>query len=85
MASKKGSSRDKDIDGIIGAKIRRIRQERGLTQTEVGQLLGVTFQQIQKYESGRASSEYAHGRRDSARLASAADEAIVWGCRRNVW
>src|SRR4051795_8296778 len=39
-------------DAEIGKRIRARRLERGLSQTELGQRLGVTFQQIQKYEKG---------------------------------
>ena len=39
-------------DAEIGKRIRALRLERGLSQTELGNLLGVTFQQIQKYENG---------------------------------
>jgi transcriptional regulator with XRE-family HTH domain len=39
-------------DMEIGKRIRALRLERGLSQTELGNLLGVTFQQIQKYEKG---------------------------------
>jgi transcriptional regulator with XRE-family HTH domain len=35
----------------IAAKIKLARKESGITQTELGAALGVTFQQIQKYES----------------------------------
>jgi len=41
------------IDVEIGYRLRRARMERGLTQTELGALLGLTFQQIQKYENGQ--------------------------------
>jgi transcriptional regulator with XRE-family HTH domain len=51
----KASSRDKEIDGIIGEAIRSHRAEGGLSQRELGESLGVTFQQIQKYESGKNS------------------------------
>ncbi|MFA5952654.1 MAG: helix-turn-helix transcriptional regulator [Hyphomicrobium sp.] len=36
----------------MGQRLREARQSRGLTQTEVGRALGVSFQQIQKYERG---------------------------------
>jgi transcriptional regulator with XRE-family HTH domain len=36
----------------IGQKIRELRARRGLTQDALGKMLGVSFQQIQKYESG---------------------------------
>jgi transcriptional regulator with XRE-family HTH domain len=39
-------------DAEIGRRIRALRLERGLSQTDLGNLLGVTFQQIQKYERG---------------------------------
>ncbi|MCX5571455.1 helix-turn-helix domain-containing protein [Kaistia nematophila] len=39
-------------DVAIGARIRAIRQARGMSQERLGKVLGVTFQQIQKYEKG---------------------------------
>jgi transcriptional regulator with XRE-family HTH domain len=36
----------------MGAKLRRIREAAGLSQTELGDKLGVSYQQIQKYERG---------------------------------
>lgn len=39
-------------DKGIGQKIRVARLAKGWTQTELGETLGVTFQQIQKYEKG---------------------------------
>lgn len=36
----------------IGLNIRRMRRAAGLTQTEIGHVLGITFQQVQKYERG---------------------------------
>lgn len=40
------------IDLSVGERIRIIRRQRGLTQTELGNIVGLTFQQIQKYERG---------------------------------
>jgi transcriptional regulator with XRE-family HTH domain len=40
------------LDREIGDRLRRARKLRGLTQGELGVALGVTFQQIQKYERG---------------------------------
>ncbi|MBU6299678.1 MAG: helix-turn-helix transcriptional regulator [Alphaproteobacteria bacterium] len=40
------------VDTVIGARIRIYRQERNLSQVALGQRLGVTFQQVQKYETG---------------------------------
>ena len=39
----------------IGARIRMARLRLGLSQSELGDLVGVTYQQINKYESGRNS------------------------------
>ncbi len=36
----------------VGHRIRLARQATRLSQTEVGQALGISFQQIQKYETG---------------------------------
>jgi transcriptional regulator with XRE-family HTH domain len=44
--------RDRLIDKKIGSVIRMRRVKLGLSQTELGAALGVTFQQIQKYERG---------------------------------
>jgi transcriptional regulator with XRE-family HTH domain len=40
------------VDKLIGETIRVQRLSKGLTQQELGSKLGVTFQQIQKYEKG---------------------------------
>ena len=44
--------RDHLIDKKIGSVIRMQRVKLGLKQTDLGNALGVTFQQIQKYERG---------------------------------
>ncbi len=40
------------IDRLVGARLRLIRIERGLSQQAVGDGVDLSFQQIQKYESG---------------------------------
>ena len=40
------------VDIHVGAQIRMFRKAKGLTQTEAGEAVGVTFQQMQKYEKG---------------------------------
>ena len=37
---------------IVGRNIRRLRLARGLTQKKMGGVIGVSFQQLQKYETG---------------------------------
>lgn len=41
-----------EYDQRIGAVVRDARVRAGLTQTDLARLIGVTFQQVQKYESG---------------------------------
>jgi transcriptional regulator with XRE-family HTH domain len=43
---------EKDINRQIGLRLRQARSERGLTQQQLGAALGVSHQQIQKYETG---------------------------------
>ncbi len=43
-----------DADRFVGQKVRQARRELGLTQESLSSLLGVTFQQIQKYEAGQS-------------------------------
>ena len=47
-----GRKRTTEVDRVIGAKIRMRRGEIGMTQTQLAQKIGVTFQQVQKYEQG---------------------------------
>jgi transcriptional regulator with XRE-family HTH domain len=45
-----GSQRN---DEAVASNLRRFRVARGLSQTDLGDAVGVTFQQIQKYENGK--------------------------------
>ncbi|MDH4385276.1 MAG: helix-turn-helix transcriptional regulator [Caulobacter sp.] len=40
------------IDVAVGARMRMRRKTLGLTQTALAEALGITFQQVQKYERG---------------------------------
>ena len=51
-ADKMPTARSKKADPYIGAQIRAARLERGMSQAALGDALGVSFQQIQKYEKG---------------------------------
>lgn len=42
-----------DADHTVGNRIAVLRAARGISQTALGQALGVSFQQVQKYEKGR--------------------------------
>ena len=41
------------IDLLVGSRIRMFRKGRKLSQAQLGKKLGVTFQQVQKYENGK--------------------------------
>lgn len=41
-----------EINKIIGERIREIRKKRNISQAKLADRIGITFQQIQKYEKG---------------------------------
>lgn len=41
-----------DVDRLVGGRIRLARRAAGLSQARLGDAIGVTFQQVQKYENG---------------------------------
>jgi len=43
---------DQKIDLLLGRRLRGRRRLMGLTQSQLAQMVGVRFQQIQKYEAG---------------------------------
>jgi len=45
-------SRTKRIDAHVGERIRLRRTEAGLTQEQLAAALGISYQQVQKYETG---------------------------------
>ena len=48
----RGSRRPNPIDVHVGSRVRLQRMLRGISQERLGESLGLTFQQIQKYEKG---------------------------------
>jgi len=52
MMSKQKPRRATEHDIEIGFRIRKIRQDQSLTQSEVAEELHITYQQLQKYEQG---------------------------------
>jgi transcriptional regulator with XRE-family HTH domain len=40
------------LDAMVGTRIRMLRLNRGISQAILAQRIGVTFQQVQKYEQG---------------------------------
>lgn len=43
----------RELNARLGQRLRQCRQAAGMTQAKLGQLLGVSFQMVQKYESGQ--------------------------------
>ena len=50
MSTKGGGN---PIDLLVGSRIKMFRKGRGMSQAQLGEKLGVTFQQVQKYENGK--------------------------------
>jgi transcriptional regulator with XRE-family HTH domain len=48
----KGSRRPNPIDVHVGSRVRFRRMLLGMSQEKLGERLGLTFQQVQKYEKG---------------------------------
>jgi transcriptional regulator with XRE-family HTH domain len=48
----RGSGEPDPIDVLLGAKVRELRKSRGFSQALVAEMIGLTHQQIQKYERG---------------------------------
>ncbi len=48
---KKGHAQE--IDQLIGGRLKEIRKMKGFTQEDVADKLGISFQQVQKYENGK--------------------------------
>ena len=51
-AANRSRTQAKSFNTHVGQRIRDKRNERGMSQTEVANALGVTFQQVRKYERG---------------------------------
>jgi transcriptional regulator with XRE-family HTH domain len=47
-----GRARSQDVDRHVGARMRERRIMLGLTQHQLAELIGVTYQQAHKYEKG---------------------------------
>ncbi|MEE7455304.1 transcriptional regulator [Methylorubrum populi] len=67
LPPKSTAKRTTDVDRLVGERIVALRKARGLSQTALGLAIGVTFQQVQKYEKG--ANRVGAGRlREIARL-----------------
>ena len=52
LSVRRSTSRTQDIDRHVGARVRERRIMLGLTQQQLADLIGVTYQQAHKYERG---------------------------------
>ncbi len=48
----RGTGKPSPVDVHVGARVRMRRTLLGMTQTSLGEAIGLTFQQVQKYERG---------------------------------
>lgn len=49
------TARGRDIDRLVGARLRQARVLRGLTMEDVARAVGVSVPAVQKWESGRSA------------------------------
>ena len=42
-------------DAVIGRNLKKFRQSRGMTQSKLASLIGISYQQLHKYETGASS------------------------------
>ncbi|WP_424959218.1 helix-turn-helix domain-containing protein [Hyphomicrobium sp. 1Nfss2.1] len=52
MVEERGSRRANPVDVHVGGRVRLRRMLLGMSQEKLGEHLGLTFQQVQKYEKG---------------------------------
>ena len=52
MKTRKTKEKAGQIDKVIGERIKAARQKKGWSQTDLGEQIAVSFQQVQKYEAG---------------------------------
>jgi transcriptional regulator with XRE-family HTH domain len=55
-------------DAQVGARIRAERMARGISQSELAEACGITFQQVQKYEKGSNRISIARARQIAEKL-----------------
>ncbi len=70
----KGPKAPSEIDADVGEKIRARRLARGWSQTQLANALGITFQQVQKYEKG--ANRVSSGR--LSQIAKALDAPVTF-------
>jgi len=54
-----GSRRSVEFDQAVGARIKARRERKKISQTDLGEMIGVTGAQISRYEAGKTSCDPA--------------------------
>ena len=49
----RGTRSPNSVDAHVGARVRQRRTLLGMTQTDLGNAIGMSFQQVQKFENGK--------------------------------
>ncbi len=70
----KGKPKVTEIDKEIGERVRVARLEKGLSQKALGAAIGLTFQQVQKYEKGTNRVSASRLRR----VAEVLERPVTW-------
>ncbi|QRM47235.1 helix-turn-helix transcriptional regulator [Rhizobium sp. BG4] len=52
LESARSNRKTTDVDRFVGARVKAARMNQGWSQTALAERLGVSFQQVQKYEKG---------------------------------
>ncbi len=52
LAYRRGTGKPHPVDVHVGGRVRMRRTLLGMSQTTLGEAIGLTFQQVQKYERG---------------------------------
>lgn len=53
MGKIRNNAKEQEISIRIGKNLKELRRANAITQAELGEFLGITLQQIQKYENGK--------------------------------
>ena len=65
------------------SKLKEFRKDRGMTQENMAQTLGITLSMYEKVEGGRAGASAAFMRRLKAAFPDASIDAIFFDCNSN--
>lgn len=74
MSERKTKGAPDETDEHVGARVRKARIKENMSQAVLGEKIGVTFQQIQKYEAG--TNRLSAGR--LFRASKALNRHIAW-------